>query len=123
MLMYSAGAETNQLQWSAAQPDWISIAFSNKMRLLKVYSVLMEAGMYFIKENKLRVTKSGKYIKNLEITKDGEINTKSQVPPYPGGYRVVPRTRSIHKERRGHSEQVGEQPRWIGDACGQQLLQ
>ncbi|KAJ7965235.1 WD40 repeat protein [Quillaja saponaria] len=34
--MYSAGCEINQLQWSAAQPDWIAIAFSNKMQLLKV---------------------------------------------------------------------------------------
>ncbi|XP_031269177.1 protein TRANSPARENT TESTA GLABRA 1 [Pistacia vera] len=36
MSMYSAGYEINQLQWSAAQPDWIGIAFSNKMQLLKV---------------------------------------------------------------------------------------
>ncbi|KAK9292360.1 hypothetical protein L1049_020326 [Liquidambar formosana] len=36
MSMYSAGSEINQLQWSAAQPDWIAIAFSNKMQLLKV---------------------------------------------------------------------------------------
>lgn len=36
MSMYSAGAEINQLQWSAAQPDWIAIAFTNKMQLLKV---------------------------------------------------------------------------------------
>ncbi|KAF5743430.1 WD40 protein [Tripterygium wilfordii] len=35
-LMYSAGSEINQLQWSAAQPDWIAIAFSNKMQFLKV---------------------------------------------------------------------------------------
>ncbi|RZC07381.1 protein TRANSPARENT TESTA GLABRA 1-like [Glycine soja] len=34
--MYSAGCEINQLQWSAAQPDWIAIAFANKMQLLKV---------------------------------------------------------------------------------------
>ncbi|PPR84744.1 hypothetical protein GOBAR_AA35971 [Gossypium barbadense] len=34
--MYSASSEINQLQWSAAQPDWIAIAFSNKMQLLKV---------------------------------------------------------------------------------------
>ncbi|KVI09369.1 protein TRANSPARENT TESTA GLABRA 1 [Cynara cardunculus var. scolymus] len=34
--MYSAGSEINQLQWSAAQPDWIAIAFSNKIQLLKV---------------------------------------------------------------------------------------
>uniref|UniRef100_A0A2N9IVF3 Uncharacterized protein n=1 Tax=Fagus sylvatica TaxID=28930 RepID=A0A2N9IVF3_FAGSY len=36
MSVYSAGAEINQLQWSAAVPDWIAIAFSNKMQLLKV---------------------------------------------------------------------------------------
>ncbi|XP_071742542.1 protein TRANSPARENT TESTA GLABRA 1-like [Rutidosis leptorrhynchoides] len=34
--MYSAGSEINQLQWSAAMPDWIGIAFANKMQLLKV---------------------------------------------------------------------------------------
>ena len=34
--VYSADSEINQLQWSAALPDWISIAFSNKMQLLKV---------------------------------------------------------------------------------------
>nr|AAC18914.1 AN11 [Petunia x hybrida] len=36
MSMYSAGAEINQLQWSPAQRDWIAIAFSNKLQLLKV---------------------------------------------------------------------------------------
>ncbi|WVZ20883.1 hypothetical protein V8G54_008205, partial [Vigna mungo] len=36
MCMYSAGCEINQLQWSAAQPDWIAIAFANKVQLLKV---------------------------------------------------------------------------------------
>ncbi|KAH7543720.1 hypothetical protein ACOSP7_031592 [Xanthoceras sorbifolium] len=36
MSMYSAASEINQLQWSAAQPEWIAIAFSNKMQLLKV---------------------------------------------------------------------------------------
>ncbi|EEF31490.1 protein TRANSPARENT TESTA GLABRA 1 [Ricinus communis] len=36
MSMYSASSEINQLQWSAAQPDWIAIAFSNKMQFLKV---------------------------------------------------------------------------------------
>ncbi|KAK8690476.1 hypothetical protein V6N13_074009 [Hibiscus sabdariffa] len=36
LCVYSAGSEINQLQWSAAQPDWIAIAFSNKMQLLKV---------------------------------------------------------------------------------------
>ncbi|XP_020573685.1 protein TRANSPARENT TESTA GLABRA 1-like [Phalaenopsis equestris] len=36
VLVYQAGAEINQLQWSAAQPDWIGIAFSNRVQLLKV---------------------------------------------------------------------------------------
>ncbi|CAI0397624.1 unnamed protein product [Linum tenue] len=36
MSMYSAGSEINQLQWSSAQPDWIAVAFANKMQLLKV---------------------------------------------------------------------------------------
>nr|ACN58396.1 WD40 protein [Saussurea medusa]AOV81580.1 WD40 [Saussurea medusa] len=33
---YSAGSEINQLQWSAAMPNWIAIAFANKLQLLKV---------------------------------------------------------------------------------------
>ncbi|KAG0493677.1 hypothetical protein HPP92_004671 [Vanilla planifolia] len=36
LLAYQAGAEINQLQWSAAQPDWIGIAFSSKVQLLRV---------------------------------------------------------------------------------------
>jgi WD repeat-containing protein 68 len=36
MSMCSATSEINQLRWSAALPDWIAIAFSNKMQLLKV---------------------------------------------------------------------------------------
>jgi len=36
VLGYSAGAEINQLQWSAGQPDWIGIAFANKVQLLRV---------------------------------------------------------------------------------------
>lgn len=34
--MYLAETEINQLQWSAAQPDWIAIALSNKVQLLRV---------------------------------------------------------------------------------------
>nr|QPB14664.1 WD40-repeat protein [Limonium bicolor] len=34
--VYRAGSEINQVQWSAAQPDWIAIAFSQKLQLLKV---------------------------------------------------------------------------------------
>ncbi|KAK1366384.1 Transparent testa glabra 1 [Heracleum sosnowskyi] len=36
MSMFTASSEINQLQWSAAKPDWIAIAFANKMQLLKV---------------------------------------------------------------------------------------
>ncbi|XP_058105046.1 protein TRANSPARENT TESTA GLABRA 1 [Magnolia sinica] len=36
ILAYSAGSEINQLQWSPLQPDWMAIAFGNKMQLLKV---------------------------------------------------------------------------------------
>ncbi|KAF9618029.1 hypothetical protein IFM89_039426 [Coptis chinensis] len=36
MLAYSADSEINQLQWSVLQLDWIAIAFSSKMQLLKV---------------------------------------------------------------------------------------
>ncbi|CAI9086989.1 OLC1v1020937C1 [Oldenlandia corymbosa var. corymbosa] len=36
MSMYDAGAEVNQIQWSAAQPDWIAIAFSSKLQMLRV---------------------------------------------------------------------------------------
>lgn len=36
ILAYSAGAEINQLQWSSSQPDWIAIAFSNKLQILRV---------------------------------------------------------------------------------------
>ncbi|KAJ8626224.1 hypothetical protein MRB53_019531 [Persea americana] len=35
-MAYSAGSEINQLQWSSTQPDWIAIAFGNKMQLLRV---------------------------------------------------------------------------------------
>ncbi|KAK8576486.1 hypothetical protein V6N13_032407 [Hibiscus sabdariffa] len=31
LCVYSAGLEINQLQWSAAQPDWVAISFSNKI--------------------------------------------------------------------------------------------
>ncbi|KAH0451850.1 hypothetical protein IEQ34_019149 [Dendrobium chrysotoxum] len=36
VLAYQAGAEINQMQWSAAHRDWIGIAFSNKVQLLRV---------------------------------------------------------------------------------------
>ena len=36
VLVYDAGAEINQLQWAAAHPDWMAIAFENKVQLLRV---------------------------------------------------------------------------------------
>jgi WD repeat-containing protein 68 len=36
ILAYTAGGEINNLQWSALQPDWISIAFGSKMQILRV---------------------------------------------------------------------------------------
>jgi len=36
ILAYNAEQEINGLQWSAAQPDWVSIAFSDKLQILRV---------------------------------------------------------------------------------------
>jgi len=36
ILAYTADAEINQLQWSSMQPDWVAIAFSNKVQILRV---------------------------------------------------------------------------------------
>ncbi|KAK1617122.1 hypothetical protein QYE76_022639 [Lolium multiflorum] len=36
ILAYTAGAEVEQLQWSATQPDWVAIAFANKLQILRV---------------------------------------------------------------------------------------
>eukprot|EP01018_Ginkgo_biloba_P012206 Gb_40146 [translate_table: standard] len=36
ILAYTAGAEINQLQWSSMQSDWVAIAFSNKLQILRV---------------------------------------------------------------------------------------
>ena len=36
ILAYSAGAEINQLQWSSTQPDWVAIAFGQKLQILRV---------------------------------------------------------------------------------------
>eukprot|EP01120_Amphizonella_sp_Union-15-10_P008919 TRINITY_DN3296_c0_g2_i1.p1 TRINITY_DN3296_c0_g2~~TRINITY_DN3296_c0_g2_i1.p1 ORF type:complete len:329 (-),score=58.35 TRINITY_DN3296_c0_g2_i1:106-1092(-) len=36
ILAYDAEAEINQLQWSASQTDWIAIALSKKLRILRV---------------------------------------------------------------------------------------
>jgi len=36
ILAYGADGEINNLQWSASQPDWISIAFGDKLQILRV---------------------------------------------------------------------------------------
>jgi len=36
ILAYSAGGEINNLQWSIQQPDWVSIAFKDKLQILRV---------------------------------------------------------------------------------------
>ena len=36
ILAYNAEGEVNNLQWSASQPDWVSIAFDNKLQILRV---------------------------------------------------------------------------------------
>ncbi|KAJ6807048.1 WD40 repeat protein [Iris pallida] len=36
ILAYTAGAEIEQLQWSSSQPDWVAIAFANKLQILRV---------------------------------------------------------------------------------------
>ncbi|KAH6759422.1 Transducin/WD40 repeat-like superfamily protein [Perilla frutescens var. frutescens] len=36
ILAYAAGGEIEQMQWSSLQPDWIAIAFSNKLQILQV---------------------------------------------------------------------------------------
>ena len=36
ILAYTAAAEIEQLQWSSSQPDWVAIAFSNKLQILRV---------------------------------------------------------------------------------------
>mmetsp|Transcript_12164 Transcript_12164/g.13947 ORF Transcript_12164/g.13947 Transcript_12164/m.13947 type:complete len:354 (+) Transcript_12164:30-1091(+) len=36
ILAYNADAEINNLQWSTSQPDWVSIAYSDKLQILRV---------------------------------------------------------------------------------------
>lgn len=36
ILAYNAQGEINNLMWSAAQPDWVSIAFHDKLQILRV---------------------------------------------------------------------------------------
>lgn len=36
ILAYTAEAEINNLVWSSALPDWVTIAFNNKMQILRV---------------------------------------------------------------------------------------
>lgn len=42
ILAYTAGAEINQLQWSSTQPDWVAIAFSTKLQILRVWGFISQ---------------------------------------------------------------------------------
>lgn len=37
ILAYNADGEINNLQWSASQPDWVSIAYKDKLQIRKYY--------------------------------------------------------------------------------------
>lgn len=36
ILAYTAESQVNTLQWSTAQPDWVGIAYDNKLQILRV---------------------------------------------------------------------------------------
>ncbi|THF95130.1 hypothetical protein TEA_016116 [Camellia sinensis var. sinensis] len=36
ILAYTAGADIEQLQWSSSQPDWVAIAFSTQLLILRI---------------------------------------------------------------------------------------
>ncbi|KAM0070572.1 putative transcription factor WD40-like family [Helianthus debilis subsp. tardiflorus] len=36
ILVCTAGAEIEQLQWSSSQPDWVAIALASKLQILRV---------------------------------------------------------------------------------------
>ena len=36
ILAYTADGEINQVQWAAAQPDWISICYNSMLEILRV---------------------------------------------------------------------------------------
>ena len=36
ILAYTAEEQVNQLQWSASHPEWIAIAFADKLQILRV---------------------------------------------------------------------------------------
>ncbi|KAK2988415.1 hypothetical protein RJ640_007708 [Escallonia rubra] len=38
ILAYTTGAEIEQLQWSSSQPDWVAIAFSSKLQILRFHA-------------------------------------------------------------------------------------
>lgn len=40
ILAYNADGEINNLQWSASQPDWVSIAYNDKLQICKSSSAL-----------------------------------------------------------------------------------
>ena len=52
ILAYNADGEINNLQWSASQPDWVSIAFNDKLQIRKYY----KQGFVLFRENAFTYT-------------------------------------------------------------------
>ncbi|KAG6404992.1 hypothetical protein SASPL_132571 [Salvia splendens] len=67
ILAYTAGAEIEQLQWSYSQPDWVAIAFSNKLQILRCYYYNAELVVASIRFNtvKLPATPAIDYVKMI----------------------------------------------------------
>ena len=57
ILAYNADGEINNLQWNASQPDWVSIAFGDKLQIRKLTSQL-----YVFKFFALVITLSSLYL-------------------------------------------------------------
>jgi WD repeat-containing protein 68 len=48
ILAYNADGEINNLQWSASQPDWVSIAYNDKLQICKCIFVLHACNIYLL---------------------------------------------------------------------------
>ncbi|KAK7847843.1 wd repeat-containing protein lwd1 [Quercus suber] len=56
ILAYTAGAEIEQLQWSSSQPDWVAIAFSTKLQILRdpryMATIIMDSAKVVVLDNR-----------------------------------------------------------------------
>ena len=46
ILAYNADGEINNLQWSATQPDWVSIAYNDKLQIRKFFG--LKAPLFYL---------------------------------------------------------------------------